>query len=124
MPVHVNQNYRFSVIARDLKFGCRRHWGRGSRGKGVCPLPPWLSLVLWHVSAGPRRVGAEEHGARYPMRVVVARVRAAYDLIAPVFADRVKGARQSVESFAEELAAHLGPGAPVLDLGCGPAYDT
>lgn len=55
---------------------------------------------------------------------VIGRVRAAYDVIAPFFAGRVKDRRQSVERFANELAERLGSGARVLDLGCGPGYDT
>ena len=51
-------------------------------------------------------------------------MRAAYDRIAPAFAERVKGSRQSVERFAEQFAERLQPGAPVLDLGCGPGWDT
>jgi ubiquinone/menaquinone biosynthesis C-methylase UbiE len=56
--------------------------------------------------------------------VVVDRLRAAYDRIAPVFADRVRDSRQSVERFAEQLAEQIEPGAAVLDLGCGPGWDT
>ena len=51
-------------------------------------------------------------------------MRAAYDRIAPVFAERVRGSRQSLERFAEQFAARVGAGAPVLDLGCGPGWDT
>jgi SAM-dependent methyltransferase len=56
--------------------------------------------------------------------VVVDRMRTAYDRIAPMFAERVKGSRQSVERWAEQFAARLGPGTAVLDLGCGPGWDT
>jgi SAM-dependent methyltransferase len=56
--------------------------------------------------------------------VVAPRVRAAYDRIAPVFAERVRGHRQSLAPLLETVAARVGPGGAVLDLGCGPGYDT
>jgi ubiquinone/menaquinone biosynthesis C-methylase UbiE len=56
--------------------------------------------------------------------VVAGRVQAAYDRIAPAFAERVRGQRQSLAPLLEAVAARVGPGAAVLDLGCGPGYDT
>lgn len=56
--------------------------------------------------------------------MVADRVRAAYDRIAPAFVERVGEKRQSVQQWAEELAARVGAGQAVLDLGCGPGWDT
>ena len=47
---------------------------------------------------------------------------AAYDIMAPSFAERNFGHR--LEKEMQRFTRHLAPGARVLDAGCGPGHDT
>lgn len=50
--------------------------------------------------------------------------RATYDVIAPAFAEQTKNISSYVREAAAQFAAELGPGARVVDVGCGPGRDT
>jgi SAM-dependent methyltransferase len=80
---------------------------------------------------GPPDVLAPANGVRPPGaggRLTLAavqrdRIRDAYDALAPVFAERNAAVPPGVAAAAERFLAGLGPGARVLDLGCGHGRD-
>ena len=58
------------------------------------------------------------------MESPVARNRATYDVIAPMFAEQTKNPTTSVTEVATRFAEDLPAGARVADVGCGPGRDT